>query len=95
MNLLEVTDKTKMIIYLTDERWSHISGDHKEISTYLGQFIATLEYPTKFILFRDKIGYYYKYIKNRNNKDKYLLVIVKYLNGEGFIVTAYFVREIK
>ena len=29
------------------------------------------------------------------NPAKNLLVIVKYLNGEGFIITAYFVRGIK
>jgi hypothetical protein len=37
------------------------------------------------------VRYYYKYYKNRKSKAKYLRVIVKYLNGEGFIITAYFV----
>lgn len=41
------------------------------------------------------INYYYKYFKNRKSPAKYLLVIVKYLNGEGFIVTAYFEKNIK
>ena len=43
----------------------------------------------------EKINYYYRYFKNRKSPAKYLLVIVKYLNGHGFIITAYFVRSIK
>ncbi|GAI26275.1 unnamed protein product, partial [marine sediment metagenome] len=35
---------------------------------------------------------YYKYYKNRK---QYLKVIVNYLNGNGFVISAYFVRNIK
>ena len=42
----------------------------------------------------ENVKYYYKYFKERESA-KYLLVIVKYLNDHGFIITAYFVRNIK
>lgn len=37
------------------------------------------------------VKYYYRHCKSRKSKAKYLRVIVKYLNGEGFVITAYFV----
>lgn len=37
---------------------------------------------------------YYHYYKDRKKKAKFLQVVVKYLNGEGFVITAYFVRRI-
>ena len=90
-------DKTGRHIYLTDERWSHINEEHPEVSPYLQEFTETLKNPTNVASYPyDKdIRYFYKYFKQRENKAKYLLIIVKYLNGEGFIITAYFVRQIK
>ncbi len=38
---------------------------------------------------------YYIYYKHAKSSSKYLKVAVKYLNGEGYVITAYFVRYIK
>ena len=43
----------------------------------------------------ESVRYYYKYFKHINSRNKYLLVIVKYLNGDGFVVKSYFERRIK
>ena len=97
MRLFEFKDKDDKTIYLTKERWSHISIEHPEIASYIKEFNEILNNPTKIIDYYNdnKVKYYYKYFKDRKEKSKYLLVIVKYLNGEGFIITAYFVRNIK
>jgi len=42
----------------------------------------------------ENVRYYYRYYKNIESSAKNLLVVVKYLNGEGFVITAYFVRSI-
>ena len=57
----------------------------------------TLHNPTKITVYEldENVRYYYKYFKNRSSSAKYLLVTVKYLNDHGFIITAYFVRNIK
>ena|SRR3989344_8762293 len=97
MRLFEFKDKNGKIVYLTKERWSHINIEHPEIASYVEEFKEVLNNPTKIVDYpHDKnIKYYHKHFKNRKEKSKYLLMIVKYLNDEGFIITAYFVRNIK
>ena len=97
MRIFEFKDKNGKIIYLTKERWSHINIEHPEIADYIEEFNEILSNPTKIFDYQHNkyIKYYYKYFKDRKEKSKYLLIIVKYLNGEGFIITAYFVRQIK
>ena len=94
MRFFESKDKSGRTIYLTKERWSHINKEHPEVSGYFKTFEDVLNNPTKVVNYsHDKnIQCYYKHIKERKS---YLLVIVKYLNGEGFIVTSYFVRNIQ
>ena len=41
------------------------------------------------------MGFYYKYFKHKPLPYKYLLVLVKYLNGEGYVVTTYYEDKIK
>ena len=97
MRFFEFKDKNGKTIYLTKERWLHINVEHPEIANYLKEFNEILSKPTKIVnyLYDNKVKYYYKYFKDRKEKSKHLLVIVKYLNGEGFIITSYFVRTIK
>ena len=40
------------------------------------------------------VKYFYKYIKENPSEEKYLLVSVKYLNGEGFVITSFFTNKI-
>ncbi|MBI5064955.1 hypothetical protein HZA97_01850 [Candidatus Woesearchaeota archaeon] len=97
MRVWVIKDKTRRCIFLSHERWRHINQEHPEISEYFEELKYTLEKPLKISTYEndEKIKYYYKYFKQRNTSSKYLLIIVKYLNGKGFIITAYFVRNIK
>ena len=94
--IFEVEDKSGRKIHLSDERWKHLNQDHPEVAPYLEDIKETLKNPLKITTyeFDENIKYYYKYFKEREGA-KYLLVIVKYLNEHGFIITAYFVRNIK
>ena len=97
MNVFEVVDKSGRKIRLTKERWKHITtptSPHAYMTNYLEEIKQTLENPDKVVVsvYDDKKGNHYKYYKN--NK-KYLRVAVKYLNGTGFVITAYFVRNIE
>ena len=40
------------------------------------------------------VRYFYKDFKERVPSERYLLVSVKYLNGEGFVITSFFTNEI-
>ena len=95
--VFEIKDKSGRNIHLSKERWTHINQEHPEVSGYIEEIKETLKSPTKIKTYEhDKdIRYYYNYYKSREFPAKYLLIIVKYLNGNGFIITAYFVRNIK
>lgn len=90
--LFEIKDKTGRNIYLTDERYKHVKK-HPEMQNSITIIEETIKNPQKVIEYAldPDIRYYYTHHKNRKSKAKYLRVIVKYLNGEGFVVTAYFV----
>ena len=95
VRILEVRNRTGRNIYLTDERYSHIKK-HPEMQNSIAIIERTIKNPQKITSYSldPNVRYYYSYLKNRKSRAKYLRVIVKYLNGEGFIITAYFVEKI-
>lgn len=95
--IFEITDKTNRRIRLPKKQWEHITKTHSNMTNYLNEIKQTLENPLKIIDYSmdENVKYYYQYIKQRKSQSKYLLVIVKYLNGDGFIITAYFKKNIK
>ena len=88
MRVSTFQDTNGKTVYLTDERLLHIVQEHPEVD--LQDFEFAIRRPTAIRSFGKNIKYYYKQIKQQK---KYLLIIVKYLNGEGFIITAYLVRR--
>ena len=94
MKIFEVKDKTGRIIYLTKERWSHINIEHPELSQYIFKLEEVLQKPLKIMDHEEdeKVKYYYQFIKE---KAKFILLVVKYLNGEGYIITSYLIDKIK
>lgn len=67
------------------------------MANYIEEIKDTLINPLKIYSYSyDKtIAHYYNHLKNRKSDSKYLLVVVKYLNGNGFVITSYFVKSIK
>ena len=95
--IFEVFDKTGKRIRLTDKQWRHItfpSSPHSYMVNHLERIKQTLINPDKIIgsVYDDAKTSYYKYYKD---KKRFVRVVVKYLNGEGYIITAYFVKYIK
>ncbi len=97
MRLFETKDKLGKKVYLTKERWAHIVTEHPEVLPYFQEFSEIFLRPTRISSreYDQQVKYYYQYYKHRTPSAKYLLIIVNYLNGEGFIITAYFVRHIQ
>ena len=94
--MFEVEDKTGRKIRLTKTQWSHITIIHAEMSNYLEEIQETLKKPLKIISQENgNLKKYFSYQKHRKRPEKYLRVIVKYLNGDGFIITAHFVRTLR
>ncbi|MBI2574440.1 hypothetical protein HYV82_00985 [Candidatus Woesearchaeota archaeon] len=93
--VFEADDKSGRKIHLSKERWEHINHEHPEVAPHIEDIKDALSKPLQIIKpeYDENIRYYYRYFKERQSP--YLLVIVKYLNNHGFIITAYFVRDMK
>ena len=94
--VFEIVDKSGRTIHLTEERWKHITSPnslHPYMTNYLQEIKEALTRPSKIVthtLDSKKVDYYL-HIKE---KKVYLLVGVKYLNGEGFVTTAFLTRKL-
>ena len=89
--VFDVKDSTGRKIRLTEERWNHIS-DHPEMVNTVELLKETLEVPDTIVESPGdkKVHYYFKHYKIAR---KFLLVAVKYLNGDGFIITGFFTSK--
>ncbi len=92
-HVFEINDKTGRKIHLSNERWTHITTEHPEISNY-EKLINVLKNPDKILESnRDsKVSWYYLYNKERK---RYLKISVKYLNNHGNIITAHYTTKIQ
>jgi hypothetical protein len=95
--IFEVIDKSGRKLRMTEWNWQHIVKRHSEISAEKEKTTETLKNPDKIInsLKDEKARFYYKYDKHRKSINKFLMVLVKYLNGGGFIISAHFMRTVK
>ncbi len=91
-----MTDKTGRKIRLTKKQHSHICKKHPAISNYFEELKETLIKPDKIIESDDdkNVRFYYKFYKKLKPPYQNILAIVKYLNGEGFIISTYFIKNI-
>jgi hypothetical protein len=93
-HIFEVTDKSGRKIRLPKDRWKHIQVEHSRINDP-EELKQTLINPLKITSSKydpKNVRYYYRYNKNLK---RYLFVAVKYLNGDGFIVTSFYRRNIE
>lgn len=93
MHILQVTDKNQRKIHLSKERWKHINQEHPEVAPFLEEIKEAIQKPTRIKAYQDDVHYHFKYTKGHT--PQFLLVIVKYLNNHGFIITAYLVSKIR
>ena len=78
-----------------NKNWEHIVRRHPDISSEKEKIVETLENPDKIVnsIKDENARFYYKHYKYRNSVNKFMTVLVKYLNNHGFVITAYFVRH--
>ena len=89
----EITCVIGKKIKFPKERYLHIIFRHPELEAKENDVISTLK-TADFVresVYDKNVLLYYKII----NKDEYLVVVVKILNGDGFILTAYISNIIK
>ncbi|HLD07323.1 MAG TPA: hypothetical protein VJC16_07390 [Candidatus Nanoarchaeia archaeon] len=92
--VFEIGDKTGRKIRLTRTQWKHISHEHPTV-TNIEEIKETLQKPIRIkpsAYDPLSVAGYYWFNKDRK---RYLCVSVKYLNGEGFVITAFYMRNIR
>jgi len=91
--IFEIIDKTGRKIHLSKERWSHITIKHTNMSDKFRDLKKALVNPTLIVphKFDNTMRNYYLYYKLEKD---YLLVSVKYLNGEGYVATSFITKKI-
>lgn len=92
--IFNIVDKTGRNIHLTKERWNHIVRKHPDMSDKTEEIKLTLTNPVLVTSHKydEAMRNYYKYQKETHD---YLLVVVKYLNGEGYIASAFTTSKLK
>ncbi len=94
-NVFEIVDKSGRKVILTKDKWTHIRIVHSNVENS-EDITETLQKPDKVIHDeREEVVYFFKYFKYKKWKSKFLKVVVKYINEEGSILSAYFVRNIR
>lgn len=93
-NVFEILDKKWRKVRLTKERWAHILKYPPYLSDSLDEIKLAITNPFTVVPSKDDENkeHHYRRLKNISG---YLLVSVKYLNGDGFIPTAFWTSKIK
>lgn len=83
-------------VRLTEERLKHILR-HPELSAMEGEIDVTLRNPEEVRRSRtdETVLLSYRYYTGTPIGDKWLCVVVKYLENDAFVLTAYFTDKIK
>lgn len=94
--MLEVRSKLEKVIRLDDYRWKHMLA-HPEMENQLSKVEETLVDPDEVreSVRSSSVWLFYKLYTKTSVSRKYLLVAVQVLDGEGFIVTAFFTDKVK
>jgi len=93
--LFEIIDKTGRKILLSKERYKHIQK-HPHMHDSLEVIKMTVQNPTtiRYNEWDDKVAFFYREFKENDISERYLLVSIKYLNGDGFIITSFYTNKI-
>jgi len=94
--VFDVKSRLDRKVRLTDIQWSHIETRHKELRGQLNKMKQTLIDPD--IVYHsaaEETHQYYRKFTKTPVTEKYLLLVVKHQDGEGFIITAFFVGRIR
>ncbi len=84
------------MIELTAVQWSHITLRHRELRGQIAKMKLTLVEPDR-VYYSSSEGthYFYRRFARTPVSQKYLLLVVKHRNGQGFIITAFFTRRVR
>jgi hypothetical protein len=92
-----ITDFQGQLIRLTARQWNHILEGHPYMVNMEGAVQETLEDPEEIRRSRSDpatVKLYYRWFTNTTKGNKWVLVVVKFLENDAFVLTAYLTRKI-
>lgn len=94
--VFEVRAYDRRRIRLTESQWLHMVFFHPEVEDALAKVREVLENPEVVVKGATKdTRICYRFYKSTPVTSKYLAVVVKVLNKEGFIITGYFTEKVR
>jgi len=94
--IFEVRAYDKRKIRLTEVQWLHMVFFHPEVETEQVKIRDVLKTPEVVVEGATKdTKICYKFYKSTPVTSKYLAVVIKVLNKEGFIITGFFTERIR
>lgn len=82
--------KNGIPIRLTEERWFHIVENHDELAGLSDEVLLTVEDPDYVVK-----GWSDELLAVRKINDKYLIVVYKELENDGFIITSFITKKVE
>ena len=84
-------------IRLTEERQRHLQAAHPEMAGSVVRIAETLANPDRIVrsVTDETVELYYRHYPSTHVTSKFLCIVVKFLVGDSFIVTAYYTDTIK
>jgi hypothetical protein len=83
--VFEVTSRLGKKIRLSDTQWSHIEARHRELRGQLDKMkLALIEPDTVYYSVGEETYHYYKKFRSTPVSEKFLLLVAKHRDGEGF-----------
>jgi hypothetical protein len=96
--IMTIRDFQGQLIRLTQRQWSHILDHHDHMNGQERAVEATLENPEEVRKSREDpntVRLYYRRYTNPGERNKWVCVLVKFLENDAFILTAYETRKVK
>ncbi|MCR4405207.1 MAG: hypothetical protein NUW06_08060 [Candidatus Acetothermia bacterium] len=95
MLIFEVRSRLARRVRLTKAQWDHITSRHRELKGQESRIRTTLRDPDFVLYSRSDDNYqYHRFFSKTPVAGKHLLVVVKHLDDEGFVITAFFLRKV-
>jgi hypothetical protein len=85
-----VISKDRVIIRLTDERWSHISEEHNELAGMRLEVLETIANPVRILA--GNAGE--KLAIREIEPAKFMVAVYRETGPDGFIITAFITRRV-
>ena len=93
--MFAVKDCTGRLIHLSYDRYRDHVLPPPHMHDKIELIKSTIESPKFIRRYKDpNVRYFYDYDKTRSPVERYLLVSVKYLNGEGYVITSFFTNKV-